>query len=544
MGAIGVALAGVLAATLGAGPPAPAELPAEGPSVLPVSSAAPLPSVLPASSAAELPAAPLPAVPRDAHDTETLRPIGPRPHPRMAALEITLAVAGAAIWYHRDLQFNRPDFDYNWSWHTWHEKLVTFQAVRFDDNHFDTNTFWHPFDGTWIYLFARGNRLSPGVSFLLSTLVSTFWEFVVEYREVASINDMIFTPMTGIAIGEPMIRTAALLREGDLGPVGRGLAAVLDPVGAFNGLFEGGHKRGDEKTDEHGLPLRYPHRLEMAAGLGYASFAPGQSREEAQLGADFFVDATPELAAPGWRADTVGVGTLTAMIGQGAFGDGRFVGVDLDTMVSLVGRQTRLAEGIDDMFVTRARRFYWGLGSGFEYSSRTRPGMSTDLIGIVKLLGPIVNWELNDGDLRLHLLADASYDFAAVNSLGLDGYVALYGFDTLPNVLTQKRYYYAQGLSTALRAIAEFRAWELGAALRDDEFWWIHGRNRIEPSLPGPSAHDRRAMARLWVGARPWRQLPFKVTVVGEGTVRSGSLGESSQSLSDRRVSTFLGVIF
>jgi hypothetical protein len=523
MGPLGVVLAGVLATALGVEPPAAA---------------------VPPAAACDAAQTELPAVPRDAHDTETLKPIGPRPHPYLAALEITLAVAGAAIWYHRDLQFNAPDFDYNWSLHTWHEKLVTFQAVRFDDNRFDTNVFWHPFDGTWIYLFARGNRLSPGVSLLITTFVATFWEFVVEYREVAAINDMIFTPVAGIALGEPMIRTAALLREGDLGPVGRGLAAVLDPVGAFNGLFEGGHKRGGEETDEHGLPLRYPHRLEMGAGVGYAGFGPGQTRDEEQLGADFFVDATPDLGAPGHRADTVGIGTVTGMTGGGAFGDGQVVGINLDTLVSLVGRQTRTAEGIDDMFVTRARRFYWGLGSGFEYYSRTRPGMSTDLIGTAKLLGPIVNWDFEENDLRLHVLATASYDFALVNSLGLDGYAALYGFDALPHVLSQKRYYYAQGLSTSLRAIAEYRAWELGTSLRDDEFWWIHGRNRIEPQLPEPSGGDRRSMARLWVGVRPWRPLPFKLTVVGEGTVRSGWLGPSSQTISERRISTILGVIF
>jgi hypothetical protein len=196
------------------------------------------------------------------------------------------------------------------------------------------------------------------------------------------------------------------------------------------------------------------------------------------------------------------------------------------------------------MFVTRARRFYWGLGSGFEYYSRTRPGMSTDLIGTAKLLGPIVNWDFEENDLRLHVLATASYDFALVNSLGLDGYAALYGFDTLPNVLSQKRYYYAQGFSASLRAIGEYRAWELGISLRNDEFWWIHGRNRIEPQLPEPSGGDRRSMARLWVGVRPWRPLPFKLTVVGEGTVRSGWLGPSSQTISERRISTMLGVIF
>jgi uncharacterized protein DUF3943 len=533
MGPLGAAITGVLVTALGAGAPAVA------------------PAVPEDAAQTTVPAAPgdapqpaLPAVPRDSRDTETLKPIGPRPHPYLALLETAAAVAGGAVWYYRDLKFNSPDFDYNWSGHTWEEKLLTFQADRFDDNRFDTNVFWHPFDGTWIYLIARGNRLSPGAAFLITAAMSVFWEYVVEYREVAAPNDMIFTPLAGIAIGEPMIRTAALLREGELGPVGRGLAAVLDPVGAINGAFEGGHRRGGEETDEHGLPLRYPHRLEFLTGAGYAAFAPAQARAEAELGADVFVDATPELASPGRRADTVGVGTITAMAGGGALADGRFVGVNLDTLVSLVGRQTRIAEGPDDVLVTRARRLYWGLGSGFEYSSRTRPGMTSDLIGSAKLLGPVVSWELDREDFRLQVLATASYDFSLVTSLALDDYTVVYGVDALPHVLSQKRYYYAQGYSAALRAIADFGRWELGTSLRDDAFWWIHGRNRIEPQIPEPSASDRREMARLWLGVRPWADLPFKLTVVGEGTIRSGSLGPFSESLSERRVSTLLGLLF
>lgn len=545
MGPLGGAIAGVLATALGAGAP-----------VVPLD--APLPPDAPAvttgageTAALALPSAPgdaaqgvLPAIPQDARDKETLKPIGPRPHTYLALIETALAVAGGVVWYYRDLTFNSVDFDYNWSWHTWNEKLITFQADRLDDNHFDTNVFWHPFDGTAIYLIGRGNRLSPGISLLITAVMSVFWEYVVEYREVAAPNDMIFTPVAGIAIGEPMIRTAALLREGELGPVGRGMAAVLDPVGAINGAFEGGHRRGGEETDEHGLPLRYPHRLEFLTGAGYAGFAPGQTRGEAELGADFFVDATPDLGEPGRRGDTVGIGSLTAMTGGGSIADGRFVAVNLDTLVSLVGRQTRIAEGPDDVLVTRARRLYWGLGSGFEYYSRTRPGETTDLIGSAKLLGPVLNWELDREDFHLQVLATASYDFSLVTSLALDDYTVVYGVDALPHVLSQKRYYYAQGYSAGLRAIADYGHWELGTSLRDDAFWWIHGRNRIEPQIPEPSASDRREMARLWLGVLPWDRLPFKITVAGEGTLRSGSIGPFSRSLSERRVSTLLGVLF
>jgi hypothetical protein len=155
-----------------------------------------------------------------------------------------------------------------------------------------------------------------------------------------------------------------------------------------------------------------------------------------------------------------------------------------------------------------------------------------------------VSWELDRNDLHLQVLATASYDFSLVNALGLDGYTAQFGTAELPNVLWQKRYYFAQGVSGGLRAIADYGIWELGTSLRDDDFWWIHGRNRIQPPGPEPSASDHRSMARLWFGVRPWEKLPFKITVAGEGTLRSGSVGPSSESVSERRVSTLLGALF
>jgi hypothetical protein len=475
---------------------------------------------------------------------QTLEPVGPRPHLWLALGETTVAVGAAVIWYYRDLNFNAVDFDYTWSTNTWKQKLITFQADRFDDNRFNTNVFWHPFDGTGVYLIWRGNRFGPWTALAATTVMSLMWEYLVEYREVAAINDMIFTPVAGIAIGEPMIRTAALLREGMLGPVGQGLAALLDPIGTVNNAFEGGHRRGGENLDAHGLPLRYGHRLQFATGAAVASFSGGQTRDEMELGADLLVDATPELASPGHRDGVAGAGVLTWLAGGGAIGDGKVVAASLDTKLSIVGRQTRQAEGPDELLVTRARRTFWGLGSGFEYWMRGRPNAAADYLGIAKLLGPLATWRLEQGPLCLQAMADATYDFALVTSMGLDGYEAADGTVGLPNVLIQKRYYYAQGFSGSLRLLAQYGRWELGAVVREDDFWWIHGRNRIEPATPGPPGSDRRGIYRAWLGLRPWKRLPFDLTLEGRLLARSGSLGAASASESEMRASLLFGLLF
>src|SRR5207302_1985459 len=90
----------------------------------------PLPAAAPEATAArsglELPA---PAIERE----------GPGHHPVRAVLEAAAAFGINVAWYWWDVDFNTPDWDLHWDWASWKKKAVTFDAVRFDANHFSTN---------------------------------------------------------------------------------------------------------------------------------------------------------------------------------------------------------------------------------------------------------------------------------------------------------------------------------------------------------------------------------------------------------------------
>src|SRR6516225_3406733 len=103
MGPLGVAIAGVLVTGLGAGTPVTP--------IAPAASDEAAQATVPAAPGDAAQGTPL-AIPRDARDTETLKPIGPRPHPYLALIETAAAVAGGVVWYYRDLNFNSVDFDY------------------------------------------------------------------------------------------------------------------------------------------------------------------------------------------------------------------------------------------------------------------------------------------------------------------------------------------------------------------------------------------------------------------------------------------------
>src|SRR5215831_10195940 len=439
MGVIGVAMASVLAAVLAAEPPL---------------SSASRPDITPDQPPAEAP----------------IEPLGPpttEPYVGRAAAEGALAFGASVLWYYRDPSLSVKDIDYNWSLKTWRKRLITFQAVRFDDNAFAINTVLHPSSGLVLYLIARGNRLGPVTSFLLTTAASTLWEFLVEYREVASINDLIITPVAGATVGEPLIRASALLRAGgaSAGPINMVVAAILDPIGALNRAFEphpsDAEAPAEIPTDRFGIPVDYRHRLTLGAGLAYADFQ-GRTRSEGQIVADLFVDSDPQLGSRGRRTALAGPGALTYLTFWLALGDAEVSGARLASKVAVLGRHLQAASGPDDVSITRESDVFLGLGTGFEYYFRTLPALPDDFLGVARLLGPLFDWGLRQGKLRLHVEAAAFYDFALAHALALADYTVVTGTDGLPRVLWQHGYYYAQGLTASARVLAQYDRWEAG----------------------------------------------------------------------------------
>jgi hypothetical protein len=74
--------------------------------------------------------------------------------------------------------------------------------VKFDNNMFRTNFLLHPLAGTISYWLARANGLDVYASFASSALSSATFEFLLEWLEKPSINDLIVTPFGGVAAGE------------------------------------------------------------------------------------------------------------------------------------------------------------------------------------------------------------------------------------------------------------------------------------------------------------------------------------------------------
>jgi hypothetical protein len=94
------------------------------------------------------------------------------------------------------------DWQYELTWKDQIRRFFTTEALRFDSNCFSIN-WTHGLAGALYYQIARANRLTWLESVLVSMGGSLFYEYIGEWREVISINDMIVTSIGAYSLGEP-----------------------------------------------------------------------------------------------------------------------------------------------------------------------------------------------------------------------------------------------------------------------------------------------------------------------------------------------------
>ncbi len=107
-------------------------------------------------------------------------------------------------WYgYHYLSSNQQDFDYEQEGiiKSLQNKFTGGHMVRYDDNSWNTNKN-HVYAGVVYYLECRGAGLTALESYMCALAGSVAWEAVVEWREVFSVNDQIFTTHGGAILAE------------------------------------------------------------------------------------------------------------------------------------------------------------------------------------------------------------------------------------------------------------------------------------------------------------------------------------------------------
>jgi len=128
------------------------------------------------------------------------------------------------------------DWQFKLNWEDQRRRILGFEGQSFDSNCFRTN-WTHGLSGAMYYNIARANGFNIFESSVFGTLTSLYWEFVVEWREVISVNDNIFTSFGGVSIGESFFQLGSYF-AGKKGIVNRVAEVITNPVLALNRWFD------------------------------------------------------------------------------------------------------------------------------------------------------------------------------------------------------------------------------------------------------------------------------------------------------------------
>jgi hypothetical protein len=376
------------------------------------------------------------------------------------------------------------------------------RAVTLDANSMRTNFGGHALMGATLYQMTRGNRLPAWESALWAVAGSATWE-LMEFREAASLNDLVVTPVAGVAIGEPLFQLGAHLDRAGASPAARRVAWLLSPWMKLHDWLDGARPApGDPEGS-------LDYRLSVGAGRARTG---GWQRGQATFAAGWTLVRDRESGCPGEA--------LHGLL------DGQVSGLSLRAAVS--------AERIDDLRLdsgallasVRARDLGSGpagtdaiAGAGVAFAARlhawARSGLADALVAVhLPHLSATIRWRA--GAWRLAAAIDAGLAAGGARSFVLDGTPDAVPASELPTVQSGYGYHFAAG--PALRAGVEV-AWASLRLSATPE--WAH----LWPVLRPDPARGARPNARLeeswseWTLRAAWR-LPGGLEIGCSGALR------------------------
>ena len=450
---------------------------------------------------------------------------------RVAVEEVGILGLGF-LQYVTNKKANQADWDLAPDWSSV-ERKATFQALTFDNNYFDTNWLTHPGAGYLYYSAARQNRLSIASSFAIALGASTLWEVFGEIREHAAINDIIATPVTGLALGEPTLQLGALMHRSAKSPASTLLGWALAPFKSLHDALDDVTPARAERTDHLGVAADVWHRLSRGTSVGVTHQEDGLTQGDGRLHGSARIVSIPGYGFAGRRRGWFDGGEVSELSAQAAYAEARFVDVQLAAHTLPFGWATQDVT-TDPSGRLAGHGTYVGLQVGCEYGhhdwdrDRRRPVNKIALVAT----GATLEHRIHTGDWTLRARVDGLLDFAGVDAYALGEERREHSDIHLVSVLRMKGYYHAYGATLRPRVEAENGAFDTGGDLRVDWFQSITGHD-VEPINTNTSfdASDRRVLGRTWVG---WRVTPaLRVSLEGEWGERTGRITTNHASRSE-----------
>lgn len=475
-----------------------------------------------------------------AYDTLTARR---PPHYLRALLEETVIMAGSAGWYWIDRDRQVADWDFP-SW----QQRFNGDAWRFDNNPFPINFAWHPFNGGAFHVVARANELSLPASIGYGLATSMAWEWLLEFREKVSVNDVISTTIAGTALGEFVHWFGRYVESA---PAPRWwhpyVAWVPNAPRALHHALDGKPAvRAGTAPDALGLSSDLWHRFLTATSVsravmsGDAADGAGADAPDALTLGELRL--TGELAAlPGYLTARhlrrgFAEANVTALTVRLALGPDA-IALDWHSDAIIAGWHT---QHVPDGGVGSATTV--GVAIGYRYRRELFGGWR-ERQGLTHLPGLALDHHVLAPGVVVRARARAHVDFAGLHAGAHPRWEADHPDEVEKTILDRHGYYYAWGASGRVELEARLAGprLDLGGVVQYGRYASQEGLDRNQESLTfDVEAEDTILEWESWLRWRPTRG-PLYV----EGRVshqdRDGSVGDASSSQALRRYVVELG---
>ena len=431
-----------------------------------------------------------------------------------------------------------PAYDVGYSWPVFRKKLLG-EGLELDLNGLNTNFVGHPAGGSMYYTMARSNQLNIAESTAFAIGGSLLWELFGEVREFISINDMIVTPLAGVAIAEPLLQLGAFFDRSSPALHNRILGAVFAPVKALNDALDGRTLARATTQDAYGFPSNEYHRFDLRLGAAatlQSALADGPSGRrsfESRLSLASYLVRLPSYDGVGRHARWFADGNLSSIrIDAGLNGTG-LVDFDLRTYVALAGVYARHASRAADGGVRgQGTVVAWTVGFQYALHDHDRDRRwPRERIASVQPLGLLMEQRIAWGALRWVVHVEGGLSFGGARPYALPAYTERADAVMLTQLVEDNRYAFVRGAHVLAAISLALNQLELAGSARYESYDGIDVPVAIRDDLL-----LLQARTSLALGASPVR-----LSLLLQRRARAGHMGAAQASRADTSVALELG---
>jgi len=404
------------------------------------------------------------------------------------------------------------DWQYELTWADQKKRIFGFEGQKLDSNCFQTN-WTHALSGTMYYNFARTNGFNILESSVFTTLSSFYWEFVVEWREVISINDNIFTSFGGVSIGESFFQLGSYF-NGNSGIANKIAGILVNPIMAIN--------RWLDKKKGFNYKTPYKSNLSVEKEGIIQKTIKGNIKSNINIKLEIKDKSIDEISA---QTQNVFFGKYIQYVKSGSnhlkghgFLYSLFSGFDFYKKKAIIDNDSCLEyKYIDDsIFVETPTEF-------------------TDKVAILNLIGPYTELTYF-GAFNISLINSFSLDFGLINAYSLNDYSKTEDISYTKATLYNYGYYYGFGFTFNSKLRLTYKRINLGLEFKYQSYNSVEGVDRFEDKIKNDfNIHDTKSMFKFDIGYK-FNILPVGLRLILEDRCRYGIMKNISKKHKETKV--------